>query len=166
MSIDVSIEWNATGRTIAYCYEGQRTLGVFGTRDEASLATITHLDSCECCLMYGISFRAELDVDESVNMSNRNAHLVFKAMGLEAFDEDGNGCGSIDADTLLAAAQVALVSNQEENVVPPSVAGGPGTGRATFIDFGVDADYLRGRLAQIADLATEAKRLNRNILWG
>jgi hypothetical protein len=95
-----------------------------------------------------------------VNMSNVNAQMVLSRLGYSA--DDGDLAGEALPDDLLGRAMLANVGHDDSGIA--AVEGG-GQGHARWIECGVEAGYFAGRMAQLAELATEAKARGLLVTW-
>jgi hypothetical protein len=158
VSVTFSVEALPTGQVAFDCFFA--TYGPFDGLEAGQVALATHVETCEECDLYRPALRPVMDVEASVNMANANAAMLMGILGLEVGEEL---CGSVDADTLLASALLALAEDRDSAPVADAVekiSGGP-----TIVHCGLPQDYTDMRLRAIADIATEAKRLGRTIVW-
>ncbi len=162
MSITVAIEALPTNTFEFYCYEVEQSFSDYTSYEAAKIAATAHQQECDTC-SHGVCVSAQVDVDESVNLSNRNAQIVFQAMGLSLGEEDWTG--NLPAETVLGAALLALANDKIlDNPVSP-ISEATHAGGVFFVEGFTDED-VRLRLQWIADLATEAMNLGRSITWG
>lgn len=166
MSVTFSIDSLGTGEFQFTCYgaDSARTLGPFASREAGNAAVAEHAASCPDCGLYRPYVSEIQDIDREMNVSNMNAGLLFRTMGLES-----DLCGAMPAEEFLGYVLVALGSPVDDSGVSPSehqVQRPDGSRGPTIIDCGLPAGYITQRLSTLADMATEAKRLGRDIVWG
>jgi hypothetical protein len=126
------------------------------------------------CQAYGA------DVDEvetaatpaPVNMANRNAADVLRALGLLHADADGNldMWGEMPARKFLDLVGTALAVGVHDPALDEiSVRGATVLGiqfDGLYIDSGREAGYITGRLRELQALAEKCLRLHVNVTWG
>lgn len=161
MSITIDIDAVATGEFRVTCPANEDApVGTFNSREAAEAAVTVHAAVCEDCNAYGNWPTPVLDIEtDGVNMANGNAVLIFAALGIE-FD----WAGSMPGAEFLGHVLIALGMPRDDSGVEP--VEWRGAGGATHVDCGVRAGYVGQRLGQLADLATEAARLGRDVTWG
>lgn len=172
MSVTFSIEGNFTGSftmSAACAQEGTDPFKgqVFGDYQTAETALVAHRAACEDCAHYGCYTSAVLDVpdDFDVNLANQNARLVGAVLGID-LDEDL--CGSMDAEVFLGHAVTALaVTGTDLGVDDSGIDAVEDTvpGRTTVIHCGLRAGYYTETITRLHDLAAEAARLGRPVVW-
>lgn len=116
----------------------------------------------------------------SINVSNSNAAQLLGLLGYNASAEPegfvlggvpvyGELCGDDAPDKFLGRVLTALAlldaATDDAHGKPAVTSGGPGTGRATFIDCGRPPRYLARRLRELEDLANEAKANRAQVVW-
>ena len=94
-----------------------------------------------------------------VNMANGNFATLMSALGLSSGND--NGCGAIDARTLLEALnrfrpELAVRATTEET----------GPGGAQMVNCGIGLDYIIRRTEKLREIAMEAARREEMIVWG
>jgi hypothetical protein len=127
-------------------------------------------ESCceDAALYFGWCDHAETAQDAcgckafDVNVSNANAVDILTRLGYEFDPEDPFGQAS--AEDFLGRATVGTVGFDDSGD-PAQVDGGPGTGRATFIDCGRPAGYFDRTFTRLSVLATEAKDRDVLVVW-
>jgi len=145
--------------------EGLGTVLVQGSRCD-------HSRPASCCsdaeIYFGQCEHAEADEDAcgcrryNVNLSNANAAQVLERLGYD-FDPECP-CGEDTPEGLLGRAQVANVGRDDSGSATVE-DGGPGTGRALWIDCGVAAGYYDRTMARLAELATAAQAQDKMVSW-
>jgi hypothetical protein len=163
MTVTIAIESNPTTRFEFECVTQNVTVGPFPSVEDAQLGILVHVETCVDCADYAPLAMSVWDVEASVNLSNTNALTVFTTLGLSLASDDGELYGVVPANTLLAAAHVALASDRRFDARATVVQSN--TGGAHLTDCGVNATYVTERITELADLATEAVRLGRDITW-
>lgn len=166
MSVTFQIESLPTGKFTFDCYgkgySERETFGPFDSYDEALLAVTAHKMQCTECDCYGCYANAIMDVDDELNLSNTNAVMVLDILGIETDFEHGI-VGSMKAEDFLGHVMVAMAQERDNAAVPATVDAQQG--RATFVDCGLPEGYVAERLVILADMATEAMRIGRDITW-
>lgn len=112
-------------------------------------------DACGCATLWDIDPVGLPDKTE-VNLSNTNAQMVLRALGLDATEY-----GTIPAEDLRARAMLGTIEVFEGR---PTVTHRD-EGRATFIECGVDAEYLARVCARLVAVADEAAALGVDVQW-
>lgn len=166
MSVTFYIDSVGTGAFEFICYaDSSRTsVGPFASREAAQAAIAEHTPACGECSVYSPYVHEIHDIEREMNVSNSNAGLIFTTLGMEA-----DWCGSMDAEAFLGHVLVALGTPLDDAAVPTteSQAMGPdGPVGPKMISCGRPAGYLTQRLTTLAEMATEAHRLGRQIVWG
>jgi len=173
MSVTFSIEAIYTGkcRITAFgddvCEAARQAVGrTFTDRREAYAIVREHdgaMDDCwprDCAS--GLLIEGIYDVDaEGVNFANGNARVVLEFLGIDSPDL----LGSMGGGDFLAACQVAMATGTPVVHARPATET-VGDRGARFVDFGIDEAGIVGRVSMLADLATEAVRLGRDVTWG
>lgn len=163
MSVTIRVESVGAGAFEFDCYDYEMTLGPYDTVEETRAAILEHYDVCDFCAAYKTTDpRQILDVDEFVNMSNENAAVVFNALGVPLSPDGESYNGTISAVDLLSASLLALASERSVDSVSSA---GIATEQGNFTNYSIDGEYVNKRLGELADLATVAYRLDRNIVW-
>lgn len=166
MSVTFFIEAIPTGEYVAVCYVPSTGAHVEVARAnsyEAALdGTDNHKNECELCDQYGIYVHPVMDVEGGeVNLSNTNAIMMFNVLGIEIDDYDL--AGSMSGDKFLGHVLTALATDRDDSGISDVVE--PNDGGATMIHCGLPAGYWNDRLNALHDLAQEAARLGRNVIW-
>ena len=170
MSVTFSIDSNPTGeftlspacaQEVPDPFEGQ----VFASYDEAVAVIVEHKTSCEDCAAYGCYTQCVLDVssDFDVNLSQTNAAMIIKRLGLDR-DEHDDLVGCLPAEDLLGRVLTALALVGDDAGVPATTS--VGARGAISIDCGLAPGYLTSTLTRLHALVVEAARLGRHITWG
>lgn len=100
----------------------------------------------------GDTVAVPVDHLEEINLCNGNAYTVLDMLGLiDPSDPNPELCGQLPVAEFVERVALAEVTD-------------PGTARAGFsdgrcIEVGADADYFRGRLAELSELARAARAL-------
>lgn len=170
MSVTFSIESVATGAFQITCYDenvGSVVVGKADSYDGILVEMGLHKMVCEECAHYGCYPESVSDVsdDLDVNVANTNARLLLVALGID--DEDGDLCGTVEAEQFLGAVLLAMASDRDDSGVASAVIGGAEVGQsgATMIDCGLPAGYFADRFASLHALAAEAVRLGRPVVF-
>lgn len=166
MSVTFFIEANPTGEYAAMCYvpsTGEHVEVVRAESYEAALdGTDEHKSECELCYQYGIYVQAVMDVDGGeVNLANTNAIMMLEVLGIEVDDYDLTG--SMPGDEFLGHVLTALATNLDDSGISDVVE--QGFGGATMVHCGLPEGYWNDRLNTLHDLAQEASRLGRSVVW-
>jgi len=169
MSVVVSVESLDTGQFQFMCLpknfsNGWETFGPFGSYDEAALANASHQLSCEPCELQPSLVTPCHDVEDYVEISTTNAIMIFGILGIDINLEETGFIGSMKADDFLGYVMVALAQERDNATIQP--VSHQVEGSATFIDMGLPEGYVTNRLQDLCDVAVEAQRLGRDILWG
>lgn len=167
MSVTFTIESNPTGAFTLSCYDsaqGEVEVARADSYESILVERAAHMAVCEDCQHYGCYSSPVMDVDDSldVNLANTNARMILVRLGL---DGDDDLCGMLSGEQFLGAVMIAqaTLSAESDAVVSAAVLSSPG--QATMIDCGTPEGYTSGVLARLADLATEAVRLGRDVAW-
>lgn len=161
MSVTFFIEGNTTGQWRAECHESG-TVWVDWSPGLLKLKAASHRTKCEECSAYGIHPYPVLDVSDEldVNLANQNARMVLDRLGLS---EGGELCGTVPADVFLGAVMLAMSSDRDDSGIPAyDISGGYGP---RMIDCGLPAGYFTQTFERLHNLATEAVRLGRNVVF-
>lgn len=100
-----------------------------------------------------------------VNMSNTNAAMIFRDLGVDLV-EDG-WCGSMEPLDLAGRVLVALALANDTGT-PSSTHQAvreDGTLGATVIDCGIQAGYKHDKFLHLLEVAADATRLGRRVVW-
>lgn len=171
MSVTFQIEALPTGQYNFTCYADftlpPQVSKAYDSHEEALAASKAHSQACQEC-SDGYWASAIYDVNEEMNVSNGNAVLVLSEIGLwDPASQDL--CGSMDADDFLGRVLVALARERDGRAVParelPRPMNGSGRGPRVIMG-GRPENYVHDRLTRLAEIATEAKRLGRCVVWG
>jgi hypothetical protein len=103
-------------------------------------------------------------VEDFVEISTTNAIMIFEILGIDVNLEETGFIGSMKADDFLGYVMVALA--QERDNAPVQPASHHIEGSATLMDMGLPEGYVTSRLQDLCDVAVEAQRLGRDIIWG
>lgn len=166
MSVTFFIEANPTGWYAADCYVPSTDTHVEVVRatsyDAALSACDEHKSGCALCDQFGIYVHSIMDVEGGeVNLANTNAIMMFNVLGIEIDDYDL--AGSMSGDEFLGHVLTALATDRDDSGVSDLVE--PNDGGATMIHCGLPAGYWNDRLNALHDLAQEASKLGRNVVW-
>lgn len=124
----------------------------------------------DLCQGYGADVDEVHDADnpQVVNMNNRNAMDVLRAVGLLPNADDL--CGAMDARQFVDLIGTALAVGVRDAALPTIDATGIGFLGAEFagrsIDFGREAGYITGKLRALLTLGEECLRLGVRVTWG
>lgn len=165
MSVTFQIESIDTGAYTFTCYSDYMTPvqhGPYSNYDGALLGITGHKAICQDCDLGGVYPNAVQDVDLSINLSNTNAALILETIGINVDFEYGIS-GRMGASDFLGHVMVALAADRDGSAVPAVTYSTPG--HASFTDCGLPENYVQGRLEALADIAYEAMRLGRDIVW-
>jgi hypothetical protein len=166
MSVTVYIESVPTGHFVVRCYEQGDAIVERADSYDGILAGITrHKAACPECDNYGCYSEAVMDIDGApeVNMANANFADVAHALGLADGDFSDWCCGSIDADDLLARIAIADALAPVSEEIPAGLPVNTVLGVAAH--GGRERGYVQRRLDDVREVAVEAKRLNRSVVW-
>lgn len=169
MSVTFSIEANPTGSFEITCYEFEQGEVAIATADSYEgilVERAAHMLVCTECQAYGCYSRPVMDVspDLDVNVANGNAVTLRGALGIDAYNEDGEfGVGMLDGQQFLGAVPLAMAADRDDSGMADVEIGAPG--RARMIDCGVPAGYYAERFEALRALAAEAARLGRSVVW-
>lgn len=157
MSVTIAVDWVPTGEFTGKCWAGEEPVEAFRVEGyPAALDAIAaHKAECVECDAYGIYSSPVADVDLSMNLANSNALSLASVLGIDLGEDLA---GSIDAETLLL--HLAATPGEGARYVPSTVEkieNGP-----TVITGQFDAGNYYDRLHEIA---TEAQRLGREVVW-
>lgn len=167
MSVTFSIDSVGTGKYEFVCYaDGEsNTYGPFDSRDIATEKSLVHVEECGECSIYRPFVNEIQDINFDMNVSNSNAGMLFRVLGMEA-----DCYGSMDAENFLGYVLVALGMPLDDSGIRPSEYQAMGENGqpvgALIIDCGVSEGYITKRLTTLAEMASEAKRVGRLITWG
>lgn len=165
MSVTFAVDYIPTGEFNFSCYDEHLNVTTFGTYssyDDAVLAIAAHKLDCDECNYGGCYANAVVDVDVSINLSNMNALMILGILGIDANMDDGI-VGSLDGADFLSYAMIALAAERDNAAVPSVVESNAGC--ATMVHCGLPEGYVEDTLSVLADLATEAMRLGRRVVW-
>lgn len=100
-----------------------------------------------------------------VNMSNTNAAMLFRDLQVEDFTEDW--CGSMEPLDFAGRVLVALALANDSGTPSAThhAVRADGTIGATFIDCGIQAGYKHDRFLVMLEVAADAQRLGRKVVW-
>lgn len=162
------VETVGTGTYQYECYrnlDNPRTVTGFTSYQAALDAVAAHRQECEECV-FGCCVSETQDLPDAPNVSfaNMNAKAVFDFIGvsLDGYG-DGDWCGTIGADSLLAACHIALATGAPVlHSRPSSIDARAG---ATMVDCGLDEEGVLERVRMLADVATTGVQLGRAIRW-
>lgn len=165
MSVTFFIEGNPTGQFTADCYRDERFVEVVRetSYDSAIKVCDEHVTTCMSCATDGIYVKPEMDVSDEldVNLANTNAVMMFSVLGIEIDDYDL--AGSMAGSEFLGHVLMALATDRDDSGVSDVVEAGDG--HATMVHCGLPAGYWSDRLNALHDLAQEASRLRRDVVW-
>lgn len=167
MSVTFFIEGNPTGEYAAECYDvdtGNKTkVAQADSYDGIVMQMEAHQALCETCNVYGIYANEIMDVSDEfdVNLANTNAIMMLEVLGIDVDDYDLGG--SMPGDEFLGHVLTALAVDRDDSGISDVVEGGDG--RATVVHCGLPAGYWSDRLNALHDLAQEASRLGRDVVW-
>jgi hypothetical protein len=168
MSVTFFIDGNPTGWYTAVCYPRYDGTQVEVVRaDSWSVANDLcdeHVMTCTSCATSGIYVREEMDVSDEfdVNLANTNATMMLSVLGIEADDYDL--AGAMAGSDFLGRVLMALAEDRDDSGVSDVVE--KSDGHATMIYCGLPAGYWTERLNDLHDLAREAAKLGRDVIWG
>jgi hypothetical protein len=97
-----------------------------------------------------------------VQLANDNAMAVLVRLGYDADPTDL--AGQADPADLLGRAMLANVG-MDDSGIAATVDGGPGTGRATWVECGVRPGYYADTMARLCALATAAQAAGLLVGW-
>lgn len=133
---------------------------------EAHAQKLIHDDSCpkEYCRYDGGTVeaveRADVAAVGNLNVNNRNAIDVLRALGLEANYDDLSG--QIDATDLLGRLLVALAVQPVDQGIDTRASS---TSGATIIECGRPDGYLHSRFEELTVIARRAAAIGRTVTW-
>lgn len=139
---------------------------VFDDYQAALAAAEVHKAECGDCAHYGCYSAPVCDIsdDLGVNVTSLNAATLLPRLGLER-NEYGELVGSTSGEDFLGRTLTALGCLDEFDDTGVASTTDAAPGRATWIDCGVEAGYLTRTLTRLHDLAAEAVRLGRDVVW-
>lgn len=166
MSVTFAIESLPTGVFTIECDDEQGETVEVARADSYEAILVhreAHIATCEECAHYGCYAKAEMDVSDEldVNLANTNARMMLSILGIE---DGGDLCGMVPADQFLGAVMLAMAEERDDSGVP-AVEVTPGQSGATMIDCGLPEGYFASRFAALYDLAAEANRLGRAVVF-
>lgn len=135
------------------------TYGPYPTLDEAEKVSTAHYAMCDACQFYGeIAPQPAVDVDANAYIGEGTDSLLAHLLQLDT----AAMTGEIDSETLLSQVLLLLAIGTPhmftltgaDTVFPDHVL----TKKATL-------NQLVNELTELADLATFAYQLNRNVIW-
>ena len=138
----------------------------FTSSEACAAAIVTHQAVCAECDRYGCYVNVDMDTDglPEINMSNSNFASVFRFLHVDYSNEYGELVGSMSGADLLAACQIALSTGVP--VLHSRVASSEYTASgATFVHCGLSEEELVCRAKIVADVASAAVALNRDVYW-
>lgn len=108
------------------------------------------------------------EIGETVNVSQGNAMALLELLGFGAELNDDELCGETGPDDfagriLVARGLLGLTSDAEG--IPATTDGGPGTGRARWVECGRRPGYLAGRLDDLETVVADAAAHNGEVVW-
>jgi hypothetical protein len=92
-------------------------------------------------------------------MNNTNAQMVLSRLGYSTGEDLA---GEAIPDDLLGRAMLGNVGQDDSGIATVDVTE---PGHAQIIECGVEPGYFTGRMAQLAELATEAKARGLMVVW-
>jgi hypothetical protein len=168
MSVTFSLEAVPTGKFVLSgpCAwdEGTEPIGgaenTFESFEAATAALVEHKTECSECDLWGCHASAVMDVDvEGPNVSNANARMLLSALDLDADDL----CGIEDGAEFLARVNIAMAMPRDDSGV--RTVEDRGVHGLRWIDCSMAEGQWAEWFAALADLATEAARLGREVQW-
>lgn len=173
MSVTFSPDLSAVPYTFGvscYASEDRAVVGAVATYEEALTVRSVHMAECESCAYYGC-FTTTTPVGHGdapeVNVSNRNALDLLRALGVPVDPETGEGMvGRLSAEEMGARAILAQAADDEALPTISYRAGSPDRLGATMVDCGREAGYLAHRLGQIAEVVEYARTWGVGVTWG
>lgn len=165
MSVTFTIESIPTGAFQFECHAGLEVIRVplQATNYEAAGAELAeHQEKCETCATDRACVAAVNDIDDEfdVNVSNSNAGMLLRALGLPTDDL----CGESSGLDFLGRVILALAEVRDDAGVPATVTRSNPHGM-TFVECGLRPGYKADVFGRLFALATEAVRLGRDIQW-
>jgi hypothetical protein len=106
------------------------------------------------------------EIGETVNVHNGNASALLRLLGYSASWplEGEDDPAEFLARVRRAGMRAGNISGADGGT-PPAVDGGPGTGRARWIDCGRRPGYFAERLPDLEKVARDAKRHGGMVVW-
>lgn len=146
--------------------------GPYEDYHDAELALLEHNVRCsiEDCVYYGGSIGAELAGEmaqaPSLDVSNANAVLVLRALGLlpnGSAEQEWDLSGVCSAEDFLGRVLLASVLSPADEGVPAFDNSADGSAR--FIESGRRVGYLEDRLSSLRELAEFCCTYDREVTW-
>lgn len=165
MSVTFAIESNPTGAFRFECHDGRVAAWIpleAGDYESAVQELAAHKAQCERCGIYGACVQGVRDVDDEldVNVSQANAVVLLYALGLHSEDLSG---GTTPQD-FFGRVMLARAEDLDDTGIPVNEARYAPQGM-TIIDCGLRPGYYADVFGRLWNLAAEALRLGRDIVW-
>ena len=167
MSVTFTIEAIPTDTWVAECYDPRTDTETEVARADSHEAILVQVEAhkalCGGCRESGLFPRRLFDVEGSeVNVSNDNAGMLLAALGID-FDP-GDIHGQMPGEQFLGCVLLALAADRDDSGVCSVMEQEPGRAAVTY--WGLRPGWWGDRLGQLHELAREAARLARDVVWG